>query len=212
MRILALDISTKTGWALLEGEQGSVPRVVKSGRVVLDGKVRGYAALSYPWDYLKAIEVMAHEIIGEVVEHDPDIVVIEETNGSRSRYTQKILEWLHMGVLRNLDDLTPAGAPRFKKYGQVNYVNTSDWRKAVGATLTKEDKKLNVQVRKLKKAGDKAALKTLGVRGKFGKKHAALRYVNNTFGLDLRMRDNDIADAICLGTAWFLGAPICDGN
>lgn len=58
MRVLALDISTKTGWALLEGpavpaSQESI-KVLETGRITLPGdqKVRGFAAGKYPWDYL----------------------------------------------------------------------------------------------------------------------------------------------------------------
>ena len=95
---------------------------------------------------------------------------------------------------------------------KVVYVNTSDWRKVIGGNLTKADKAMNIKVRKLKKAGNKEALKALGVRGKVTKKHVAIRYVNATFGLDLKMKDNDIADAICQGTAYFLGVKHCDGK
>lgn len=202
MRVLALDISTKTGWAVLEGDLGSVPKLVEHGRVALDAKIRGYGDLAYPWDYMAGIEKMAFMIADVAGSHNVDRIVIEETNGSKSRYTQKILEWLHYCTL---------GAIRTRGV-MVSYINTSDWRRAVGATLTKEDKKLNVKVRALKKKGDKAGLKTLGARGKIGKKHVAVRYANNTFGLALRMKDNDAADAICLGTSYFLGVPDCTGE
>jgi len=152
--------------------------------------------------HLSATRTIAQMAIEVVDREKPDLVVIEETNGSRSRYTQKILEWIHMEVCSLL--LRRGLAPR--------YINTGDWRRVVGARLTKEDKKLNAKVRKLKAAGDKAGLKALGVRGKVGKKHVAVRYVNNQFGLNLKMKDNDQADAICLGVSYFLGAPICDGT
>jgi len=36
--------------------------------------------------------------------------------------------------------------------------------------------------------------------------------VNNRFGLALKPKDNDIAEAICLGLAYALGAQVCNGK
>ena len=204
MKVLALDISTKTGWALLEGGPGLVPTLLDRGTLTLSRKVQGYGGHPYPVSHLLATSDMASDIAGLWVQHRPDTIVIEETNGSKNRYTQKILEWIHFAVCFHWH--------RDSRHTPLHYINTSDWRKVVGAVLTKEDKKLNAKVRKLKKAGDKAGLKVLGVRGKVGKKHVAVRYVNQTFALNLKMKDNDQADAICLGTAYFLGVPRCDGT
>lgn len=132
----------------------------------------------------------------------PNIVVIEETNLGRNRYSQKQLEWIHYQVLNSIRSFECA----------VFYVNTSDWRRKLGTTLTKEDKKLNAKVRKLKKSGDKEGLRKLGVRGKIGKKHVAIRFVNAYYNLQLRMKDNDVADAICIGSAYLLGVATCDGK
>jgi Holliday junction resolvasome RuvABC endonuclease subunit len=206
MRVLALDISTCTGWALLEGEPGQLPKIVDKG-IVTAYKL---SCASYPWNfYLQCVDV-ASLIYFQVERHNPDLVVIEETNMGRSRYTQKRLEWIHGFLLKNLSENKKWSA--INPINKVVYINTSDWRRKLGATLTKEDKKLNAKVRALKKAGNKEGLRALGVRGKIGKKHVAIRYVNQTFGLQLRAKDDDIADAICEGCAWFLGVQICDGK
>lgn len=204
MRVLALDISTSTGWALLEGESGSIPKILESGSIQLGGPVSGFNSLHYPWDYITACQKQADALVTLAQSKQCDTVVIEETNRAgrfTSRYSQKILEWLHCFLLLGLQT----------DYIQVRYINTSDWRKAIGATLTKADKALNVKVRKLKKAGDKEGLKKLGVRGKIGKKHVAVRFVNQTFGTSYKLKDNDECDAICQGVAYFLGVPHCDG-
>lgn len=202
-RVLALDISTKTGWVLLMDRPGFDPGIVEQGRIDLEKRIRGFEGKKYPWDYRAGVNAMVNLITKVVTDRlrGLDMVVIEETNGSKNRYTQKILEWLHKGVLDDLHGLV-----------EVTYVNTSDWRRSVGAVLTKDDKKLNAKVRKLKKAGNKEGLKALGVRGRTGKKHVAVRFVNDTYKLGLRMKDNDIADAICLGVSYFRGVAACDGT
>lgn len=208
MKVLVFDISTTTGWAYLEGEIGRTPTILETGIVSNDGPVSSFG--DYPFSFCDAADSIAQRLGELAAKLCPDIIVIEETNRPgrfTSRYSQKILEYAHYATLFQIRRLFPKWPP-----SKIAYVNTSDWRRIVGANLTKADKALNVKVRKLKKAGDKEGLKKLGARGKFGKKHAALRYVNLTFGLDLKMKDNDIADAICQGTAYFLGATPCDGK
>lgn len=219
MRVLALDLSTNTGWALLEGEMGQIPRIIETGTVANDQPVSAFG--EFPWNTYDAALSIASRVSQEIdhLAHQPDstwkprgladVIVIEQTNKPGrfgNRYSQKLLEFIHCLLLGMLKDRV--------RYPNINvvYVNTSDWRKIVGANLTKADKALNVKVRKLKKAGDKEALKKLGVRGKIGKKHVAVRYVNQTFGLNLKMKDHDVADAICQGVAFFLGVKHCDGK
>jgi hypothetical protein len=73
----------------------------------------------------------------------------------------------------------------------------------------------------LKKAKDMAssgkytlneAKKKSGIRGKWNKKMLAVNYVNFMFKLDFKLKDNDIAESICLGLAFLKGAAICDGD
>lgn len=202
MLVLALDLSTSTGYAILEGQEGAIPKVLRSGTIVCPPAEPGTA--QYPWSLRNRCAAMV-ELISTVITHDlsdMDYVVIEETNLGRNRYSQKMLEWIHLNVLNLL-----------ALHGKtVKYINTSDWRRKLGTTLTAEDKKLNAKVRKLKKSGDKVGLKALGVRGKIGKKHVAVRFVNQTYNLGLKLKDNDQADAICLGVAYFLGVSTCDGK
>jgi archaellum biogenesis ATPase FlaH len=204
MRVLALDVSTKTGFAILDGEPGLIPVIKSFGVLENEMKVRGFRGEKYPWDFMAAAKRIASSVEDLLVNEKFDYFVIEETNsgGRASRYSQKILEWLHFAILEVLD----------RQDGQVIYINSAEWRRVVGARLTREDKALNAKVSRLKKSGDKEALHALGVRGKINKKHVALRYVNNSFKLDLKVKDNDIADAICEGVSFFLGAAHCDGN
>ena len=206
MLVLVFDISTSAGWAVLEGELGQIPKIVRTGVVANDRPVLSFGV--FPWSTVRAATAIAERLLRLADEIDPDVIVIEQTNKPGrfgNRYAQKVLEFIHCLVLQSLD-------PGNDDPSKVVYVNTSDWRKVIGGNLTKADKAINAKVRKLKKSGDKEGLKKLGVRGKINKKHVAIRYVNQTFGLNLKMKDNDIADAICQGTAFFLGVPLCDGQ
>lgn len=210
MKVLALDLSTSTGWALLEGEMNQIPKIIDTGTIVNDGPVSDFG--DFPWSTLRAASAISSRVISLIRKMPTlDVIVIEQTNKPGrfgNRYSQKLLEFIHCTLLDSLQPFILASDLR----PQVVYVNTSDWRRIVGANLTKADKALNIKVRKLKRAGDKEGLKKLGVKGRIGKKHVAVRYVNQTFGLNFKMKDNDVCDAICQGVAHFLGVKHCDGK
>jgi len=209
MKVLALDVSTKTGWAVFDNSDGMplVEKLTKHGLIKNPQKVGEYG--KYPWSYLNACEAMAQQLLLLAQTEKPDVIVIEETNGcSKSRYTQKVLEFLHCCLLDRLAvymTVTP-----------VYYINSSEWRKTLGLVLSKEDKKNNKKLKVAKKLAEATGKKLnrveLGVRGITNKKHVAVRYVNETYGLNFLVRDNDIADAICLGTAYIKGCRTCDGK
>lgn len=138
-----------------------------------------------------------------------DAIVVEETNLGKNRYSQKSLEFTHAYFLLQMSKSICKDVP-------IVYLSTSQWRTAVGLEMSKEDKKSNAKLSKAKKAvgGDvrKVDKKALGVAGKVTKKHLAVRKANELFGLTLKLKDNDIADALLLGTAYFLGAVACDGT
>jgi hypothetical protein len=203
MKVLGLDISTSAGWAFLEDAQ-----LVSFGHIGLKKTVHEYG--SYPWNYLDAANEMATLLFEKVQVINPDMIVIEETNLGKSRYSQKLLEFIHLSLMSRLSiwrDMRPGRS--------VVYLSSSTWRQALGLQMSKEDKRNNAKLSKAKKiateSGAKLDKKALGVRGKINKKHLALRYVNETYGLNLKVKDNDAADAICLGAAFLRGAEPCDG-
>ena len=206
MRVLAFDISTKTGWALLEGEMGKNPTLVDRGCVKLKGTVKECGV--YPWNYVKAAQEIADELKALVDAHKPDGIVIEETNKSRARYSQKALEFIHCAFLELMYDKTYPPT--------VAYISSSEWRKTLGQGLTSDQKNANKRLSKAKSAakrnGEAINKKELGIVGKVTKKHVSVQWVNENFGLSLKMCENDVADAICEGASYFLGAKICDGT
>lgn len=201
MKVLSLDISTKSGWAFFEEGQ-----LKDFGAVRLDRTVLEFGP--YPWAFCIAAEEMACMLCELVSRFKPDVLVIEETNLARARYSQKTLEFIHLFSLRWIAQL--ANRPK-----EVIYLSTSSWRKTLGIAMTKADKKQNSKLYRAKRTaadlGVKLDKKALGVRGKINKKHLALRYVNETYGLSLKVKDNDAADAICLAAAYLKGCEPCDG-
>lgn len=188
---------------------GALPKIIETGVIANDKPVSGFG--EFPFNYFLSAESIADRVFDLFkVKHNTkpiDSIVIEEINRPgrfTSRYSQKILDSIHCLLLRLLFQEA--------KTVMVFYINTSDWRKTVGANLTKADKALNIKIGKIKKKGDKKALKALGVRGKVTKKHVAVRFVNQAFGLELKAKDDDIADAISQGCAYFLGSKLCDGK
>lgn len=201
MVVLALDISTSAGYAVLRDGV-----LVCAGTIKSKKKIDEYG--TYPYSYTKMAEYMAQAMYKKVLATDPDVVVIEETNKGKNRYTQKALEFMHLSILTLL--------AQDKYMDRVKYVNTSDWRRMVGAQLNVDEKKQNTLLSKAKTKAKKNGValdkKELGIRGKITKKHVAIRVANAEFNLELRPKDDDIADAICMALAYTRGVAICDGH
>jgi hypothetical protein len=199
VRWLGLDLSTKPGIALAEHSTvGQLPVLIdrKSYQVKVEG--------TFPFDAIDAAEKVA-DIVQEWYErHSPDKVIIEQSNKGRSRYTQKKLEFIHSAVLRRLR----------LKGAYILYIDTSEWRRLLEQKLSKEDRKNNAAVSKAKKTDDfHAAKKAAGVKGRITGKHLAVNWCNAFYDLGLKMKDNDVADAICLIAAAVLPtASFCDGT
>ena len=209
--MLALDLSSRTGWAFYQNG------VLKErGVCAAEGQVLTSSTLKYPWSMMQSVMDMKEKVRGLVERFGPDIVVIEETNLGKQRYSQKFLEWLHFNVVAYLHVMsTTRGWPKAEN---VVYISTSAWRKTLDIKLSKDDRKNNRKVKGIKgdsvlsKETKKKLLKELGVRGKKTPKHLSCAYVKATHGIDLKVStENDIADAICIGDAYLKGAPHCNG-
>jgi Holliday junction resolvasome RuvABC endonuclease subunit len=210
MIVLSLDLSTSTGFAVANVNlTAKTVELLESGRLETEKGVLAYGR--YPFCYPLAAESMAskiEEVIQRLIETGlrPEAVVIEEINLGKNRYSQKILEFIHckvLGVLRKLE------------LENVFYLDSSEWRKNLGLVLTKEAKKANAKLAKAKReaaaVGAKLDKAALGVKGKVTKKHVAIQYVKDRFDLALKVKDDDVADAICLACAYANNATPCDG-
>lgn len=177
MRVLALDVSTKTGWALFEDKIYS-----KSGYIekthTKDFNVNDEPNKSplYPHNLVEAAEEIACRILNLVNELKPDRIVVENTVKGRNRHTQRLLEFIHFALIKAIQ--------------KFDYMDPGQWRYVVGLKMNNDDKKKNKAVN----SGE--------ARGKITKKHLAIRKVKELFGLDLLVKENDRADAILLGVAY----------
>lgn len=178
-QVLALDISSVTGVAFFENG-----RLLTQYQIKISNKFNklDYPTNTYPW----AREV-ANKLFNDIVLPSYEInssieVVIEQTNLGRNRISQAFLEAIH-AYLYEL--LTHKGI-------QPKYMSSSEWRALVGLQLSQEDKKKN------------KLLKQNKGRGKVTKKHLAIRLTKELFGLDLLVKENNIADACLLGWAFIL--------
>lgn len=201
MNVLALDVSTKTGWAYFK-----------------DGKLESYGTIfpdkgkedfgTYPLNYVLYTEYLIDRVIEQIiVPMGQDFawteVVIEETNSSKNCYSQKQLEFLHCYLIKRLHLLNKT----------PKYIRTGEWRKATESKMSKEEKALNAKIARIKKKTGKKLAKIDGkVVGRKGRKHVALRVVQQMFGIDLKIKSEDAADAILLAVGFIKGAPICNGE
>lgn len=208
---MALDLSLKAGWASLEESDDGKVELKTYGKlhplIPLKDALKQYG---YPWGYTFVAWSIADQVANLVWTQRPTHIAIEETNKGRARYTQKVLEFIHHAVLTMLRDRAD-----FDARGRVFYINTSDWRSNLGQTLSREDRKSNDRLSKAKRNaklhGEKLDKAALGIRGRVGKKHLSVKWANETYGLSLKMKDNDEADAISVGTAFLRGCRHSDG-
>lgn len=217
-RILAVDLSSSTGWAVMTGKD----HLLGCGLLLMD-KPETFG-ISYPNSFVMAAHKHATNILQLAYEQKATKIILEETNPGREVYSQKILEYSHC----MLAELNQGAIP-------IVYIRTGEWRKRVGLRLSKEQAKGNLS-KNLKKAKTEAAvlrkkIKSLGsgkayaeLRGRLKgelaglqisrvtQKNLAVNMVNELYGKEFLVKDNDIADAILVGRAFFLGAEICDGK
>ena len=192
MIVLNLDISSKTGYCVSESAKGHY-KILERG--VLSKKEK--PSIQYPGDYLAWSKDIASDIISLIDRVSPHTICVEETaKGSKDAHSQKILEWVHKEVAAHLFTLMRS------RETNVLYLMTGEWRQMVGCIMTKEEKKKNQAVSKQRKKGIKVAKDDTGKRiGKTTKKHVNIRRVKELFDIDLKVKDNDIADAILLNYA-----------
>lgn len=203
--ILGLDISSKPGWATLKTVAGEAV-LLSHGTLFMGLKPEDFG--SYPLNYLNMADYVAQRILSLVrqveAEHGVQAeIVIEETTASKNNYSQKTLEFIHAATLKHLRDL-----------GRVPvYIRTGTWRNVVGANQNAEEKKLNSKISRIKaKTGSKLAKIDGKVVGRITRKHTAIRAFYEHFGIQLRRKDEDAADAGMVALAYVKGAPLCDGT
>jgi hypothetical protein len=192
-KVLSLDISSKTGWAISEiDEVANIFKLLETGTLTKESK----PDIKYPEDYVVWAQNCFSAILGLINKYNPDVLVIEETSkGSKNNFSQKILEFIHYLVAVHIQ-MTKIKA---------HYFMTGEWRRICGCLLTNEEKKRNKEVSKQHSNGVKVVKNAEGKRiGKIGKKHINIRRCNEIFNLGLIRKDEDRADAILLNYSYFV--------
>jgi Holliday junction resolvasome RuvABC endonuclease subunit len=214
-KVLALDVSTKTGFAFMESSSSGI-KLIDYGTLEQIHTPEG----SYPGSFVKWAYLCFGEVSKLIEKYKADVIVIEETSaGSKAIYTQKILEYTHFLLAKFFVDNDI----------DVHYTKTEEWRRATGCIMSKEEKKLNAKVSKLKSKQKAEILqdeslteeqrekKLKSVRakmdgkivGRTGRKHVNVRRANEILGPQLRVplkkKDEDQADACLLAVAWHFG-------
>lgn len=197
-RILALDMSTKTGWSLIESD-GKDFKLLEHGKIDKSSEPEG----QYPGNFVDWAVDVADSIWDIVLKKKATTLVIEETSaGSKAIYSQKILEWIHFSI-----------ASRIKESYNIKaiYLMTEQWRRETGCLMSKEESKHNKDVKKYKeKNGTKIAYDiSTGKRiGKITRKHVNIRRANEVFAdfltEPLRKKDEDTADSLLLAYCYHL--------
>lgn len=195
-RVLALDISTKTGWVSLVSSDDGIELEAYGTVPAIHMPEGAYPQVFVTWAY------QCYGAVAELIDRfAPDVLVIEETSaGSKAIYTQKILEYTHFLV-----------AQMIKQTGiKAVYLMTEEWRRECGCLMTKDESKKNKLVRKYKAEHNTSiAYDTDGKRiGLVGRKHVNVRRANEVFGKflkkPLRKKDEDTADSLLLGYCYHL--------
>lgn len=196
-RVLALDISSKTGWSLQVSSADGM-MLEQYGQIPKSSEPVG----TYPSNYV----MWAYQCFGEILElietHAPDVLVIEETSkGSKNAMSQKILEWIHFLLARLIKETS------IKCY----FLLTEEWRRVVGCNrMTKEDKARNKEVREYKKVNKTSvSYDKKGKRiGLINRKHLNVRKANELYKSFLKepliMAQEDTADSLLLGMAYHM--------
>jgi len=138
---------------------------------------------------------MANSILNLIENYKPQYIVVEEVAGSKNRISQKTLDMMHGILWKTID----------KYLDIVSYLDVSGaagWRTLLDIRLNDADKLANAEARKINKQLG-ASYTELPI---IGWKDLACRYVNYNYSIVLNSQeqttDGDIADSICLGSAW----------
>ena len=135
MRLMGLDLSTKTGWS-----------IVDDGKLICFGTVvekpdGNNSHPSYPHNYIECAKTIARRVATLVRCNLPEMVIIEETNKGKNRFSQKLLEFIHYAINESLREFD---------WLDVSYIDTSAWRKAVAVDFNDDEMESKKDLRKAK--------------------------------------------------------------
>lgn len=181
--ILALDLSiSSTGYAFMDYNR----KVLETG-TILPETYKGHYKDRYPFKTIRFIDSTIEQILELLAEYSLKFeirdIVIEEINpgGIGGIKTIKGLSWIHGFLMRDLG---------FQDY-KFHFILSSVWRAANGLKLSAEQRAHNKRVGKKSKEI-------------INYKHLAIDKVNEIYGTEFTMEDNDVCDAVCIGLAFLI--------
>lgn len=221
MKIISIDLSVATGVAYFDTEQRDLlidcfdyskkretplflNKIDKLPEDQLQKKsrrkrmVKRYDPSNHPYDFMEFTRDYIEGLVQEIQIRGWFInlngAILEQTNKGQDRWKQKQLEWLHHELCEILI--------RYKDT-QVKYIDTMEWRRLLGIKMSKEQRKMNKEIREHNKAAkeDKSLTRAMGITDT---KTLSIDFANEKFNLRMQKKDNNIADAICVGYAWLL--------
>lgn len=198
-RYISLDISTNTGYAIFQDTT-----LIKYG--IFSKKVRDYKADvktykdfpdCYPNNFLITVDAITSMCMKIIDANNIDMVIIEHTEKGKQRLSQRLLEWIHLAIVKELK----------RRNTPFKYILVSDWRMVVKCYLKYwpkwQDWNKNVRKAKAKAIPTKTGMKLARIEGKrvsvMDQKKLSILIANQYYDLDLT--DNNIADAINIGRA-----------
>lgn len=212
-RVLSLDISTKTGWAILSSGPFDSYQLETYGKVEAIKEPKG----DYPERVLLWSHACFDEILKLIEKYKPEALVIEQTSkGSKASKTQKVLEWIHFLLATFI----------VENGYKSTYLQTGEWRGLSGTKMIADEKDKNKfvrdQIKEYKKThpqeyvtgkDGKKRKKTVLVydsNGKrvslTGKKNVSVRRANELFEKALKKpllrKDEDMAEAMLIAYAY----------
>jgi Holliday junction resolvasome RuvABC endonuclease subunit len=195
-RVLGLDISTKTGYALIISGDGGM-------------ELRDYGTIpqihlpegEYPGNFVDWSTSCFYEIEKLIGSLNPEVLVIEETSkGSKNAMSQKVLEYIHYNL-----------AQYIKNTGiRSVYIMTEQWRREIGCQMNKEEKKRNKESRTYKEKNKTTISYDINGKrtGLIGRKHVNIRRVSEIFAGQLKeplkRKDEDLADGLGLAACYHM--------
>jgi hypothetical protein len=199
MRYIGLDISTNTGYAIFDKDT-----LVDYG--VFTIKVQDYKAdvktfkdfpESYPLNFLKTSDEIAKQCIQIIAKNNIDMVIIEHSEKGKQRLSQRLLEWTHMALIKEL----------ILNKIPFKYILVNDWRNAVKCYIKywPDHQDWNKKVKGAKKKAEptKTGMLVPKIDGKrvsaINQKKLSVIIANKDYGISIK--DNNIADAINMAHA-----------
>ena len=202
MKYLALDLSTKTGYAVFDGDTLIEYGLIKSEKKShYKSDVKSYKDLgdNYPLNFINTAKEVTRMCKEVYTQHKCEFAVIEHTETGKARLSQRLLEWINYAVA---NEFLERGIP-------IKYLFVSEWRNATKCYLKywPEHKLWNTKINKLKakatptKSGAKIAKIDGKIVTKVDQKKLSIIIANEAYGITIK--DDNIADAINLGRAAF---------